>query len=405
MSSLSVRVARPQAVRVGGLTEVLEKLPPSDRKATCTFDLDKDVEQPPVPCLVDPVAGTVDCDVPAGEGSPFSSEVMQFRLSIGDDRTELLSVRYADVSLHVAADLASSETSGGDSFQRRMLSKITGGKQRQVPLVHDYTLAYRCLAEAVGTMLMVVIGTGSVCSSVLTGFNNGDLWPVASVWGVGVALAIAATASVSAAHLNPAVSLAFALFRPDDFSWSHLLPYWGAQFLGAALAGAFNLMLFGRQFRHYEAVKNIVRGSPESVLTASAFGEYFPNPGYTDKIAASVVTPALAMLVELWATGILMFVIVALTDRRQTTVRSQDLVPVYVGATVAILIALYAPLTQMCLNPARDFGPRVIAALAGWGRVAIPGPRNGFWVYIVGPMLGAPLGALVYDLAISAGLA
>eukprot|EP00731_Ephydatia_muelleri_P014148 Em0007g1458a len=70
-------------------------------------------------------------------------------------------------------------------------------------------------------------------------------------------------------------------------------------------------------------------------------------------------------------------------------------VPVLIGLTVAVIIALYAPLTQAGLNPARDFGPRLFALMAGWGGVAIPGPRNGSWVYIVGPIIGGPSGASV----------
>jgi Major intrinsic protein len=70
--------------------------------------------------------------------------------------------------------------------------------------------------------------------------------------------------------------------------------------------------------------------------------------------------------------------------------------PYFIGFTVAVLISLFAPLTQAGWNPARDFGPRLVACFAGWWSVAIPGPRFGFWVYIVGPFVGAPLGAALY---------
>ncbi len=69
-----------------------------------------------------------------------------------------------------------------------------------------------------------------------------------------------------------------------------------------------------------------------------------------------------------------------------------------IGLAVAILISVIAPLTQACFNPARDFGPRLFACIAGWGTIAIPGPRGtGFvTVYILAPALGAIAGGGLY---------
>jgi glycerol uptake facilitator protein len=76
-----------------------------------------------------------------------------------------------------------------------------------------------------------------------------------------------------------------------------------------------------------------------------------------------------------------------------------------IGLVVAIIVSVIAPLTQAGLNPARDFGPRFFAWLMGWGSVAIPGPRGGFFtVYILAPILGALLGALAYRVAVRPGL-
>merc|ERR1719410_989631 len=84
-------------------------------------------------------------------------------------------------------------------------------------------------------------------------------------------------------------------------------------------------------------------------------------------------------------------------DERNDFIR-KPMIPWIIGFTVASLISLFAPLTQAGWNPARDFGPRIVAALAGYGRIAIPGPRNGFWIYIVGPMIGAPIGGAIRDI-------
>src|SRR5262245_28006539 len=140
-----------------------------------------------------------------------------------------------------------------------------------------HPLGRALVGEVVGTFLLVLFGTGSVAAAVLTGAQVG-LWQVAAVWGFGVALAIYCSADASGAHLNPAVSLAFALWRPARFPWRRLLPYWGAQLAGAVLAGGVVAALFWPFLLRFEAEKRIVRGAPGSELSAMVFGEYFSNP-------------------------------------------------------------------------------------------------------------------------------
>lgn len=364
---------------------------------------------PPPPVGVVPdtdtpsAAGTAATAAAAGEGAPGKDA------SFGGGGSGGCALNDADGSDGLCTDDAPSAAAPLRWAPRLAIAAV--GTQRRALAVlqrtrggrHRFSLWDQCVAEAVGTGLIVIFGVGVVCTATLTGSASG-LWQVASVWGFGVALAILCTASVSGAHLNPAVSLAFALFRPDDFPWHKLLPYWAAQYTGGVVGGAINLALFGPLFSSLEARQGIVRGEAASVVTASAFGEYFPNPGFASSVTAADVSPLRAMAVEAWGTGVLMFVILAIIDSRQKLMGGKEMIPFYIGFTVAVLISLYAPLTQAGWNPARDFGPRIVAALAGWGSVAIPGPRNGFWVYIVGPKIGAPLGALAYDMLIAPGL-
>mmetsp|Transcript_32698 Transcript_32698/g.128495 ORF Transcript_32698/g.128495 Transcript_32698/m.128495 type:complete len:251 (+) Transcript_32698:679-1431(+) len=246
-------------------------------------------------------------------------------------------------------------------------------------------------------MIIVVFGVGSVCTAVLTEAQRG-IWQVAVTWGFGVAFAIYSTASISGAHLNPAVSLAFAMFRPLDFHWKRLLPYWISQILGGMLGGAINLGIF----RSWYDLRDPNR---DTLVYASTFGEYFPNPSmWSEPEDQSLMYVAECMAVEAWGAGVLMFMILVFTDPRNQALKSKDAAPFFIGFTVAMLICLYAPLQQAGWNPARDLGPRIIAAIAGYGTMAIPGPRNGFWAYIVGPLIGAPLGALVYDVILARGL-
>jgi glycerol uptake facilitator protein len=253
------------------------------------------------------------------------------------------------------------------------------------------------IGEVLGTFLLVLFGTGAVASAVLTGALTG-LWQVAVVWGFGVTLSIYATAAISGAHLNPAVTLAFAILRPAEFPRSRVLPYWGAQLAGAVLAGAVILGTFGSFIQHFEEAQHLTRGAENSELSAMVFGEYFPNPAIfgPGPQAADLISPLGAFGVEALGTAILVLLIFALTDPRNT-VSPGAVTPLFIGFTVAVLISLFAPLTQAGWNPARDFGPRIIAFLAGWGEIAIPGPRGGFWVYILGPLVGGPIGGAIYD--------
>lgn len=254
-----------------------------------------------------------------------------------------------------------------------------------------------CFGEFLGTFLLVMFGTGAVAVSVLFEAHVG-LMQVAAVWGVGVTLAIYATRHLSCAHVNPAVSLAMVLagrMQPRLLPW-----YWASQVLGGIVAGAAVLMLFQGAIVDYESARQIVRGSPESVQTAMMFGEYFPNPGLAE--AGLGVTCGTAMLAEALGTFLLVTMIFLLTEGCNVGKPDDRLAPVFIGATVTAVISIIAPLTQAGINPARDFGPRLVSWLAGWGPVAIPGPKGGFFlVYIAAPLLGGTLAALCFRFGVS----
>lgn len=251
--------------------------------------------------------------------------------------------------------------------------------------------------EFLGTFLLVFIGTSAVAVAVLFNALMG-LLQVAAVWGLGVTLAIYATRHLSCAHLNPAVSLGMVLVGRMEPRL--LLPYWMSQLLGGVAAGLTVLLIFHTPIASYEVAHGIVRGGPESVKTAMLFGEYFPNPGVG--IPWFEVSLATAMLVEGIATLMLVTMIFLLTEGCNIGRPSEGSSPIFIGGTVSALIAITAPLTQTGINPARDFGPRIIAYLAGWGQIAIPGPKGGFfWVYVAAPLIGGVVAAACFRLVIA----
>jgi glycerol uptake facilitator len=268
------------------------------------------------------------------------------------------------------------------------------------------SLKARCLAEVLGTFLLVFFGCGAVHTAVLTNAQSG-LWQVAVVWGVAIMLAIYVVGGISGAHINPAISIALGLWGrcPRRF----VLPYIGSQLVGAFIAAAVLFVLYRPHLAAREQALKVERGQEGSEVTAMCYGEYFPNPGAGNNSALYVrqeygklralVPPAAAFLAEFLGTLFLALAVFALTDEHNTGAPPGYLAPVFIGLAVAILISVIAPLTQACFNPARDFGPRLFAGLAGWGRVAFPGP-NGLHVltvYLLAPVAGAACGGGLYE--------
>lgn len=246
------------------------------------------------------------------------------------------------------------------------------------------------LGEFIGTAILVFFGCGSVASAILFDSFSG-LFQIAMVWCLGITLAIYAAKQLSPAHLNPAVSLAMFVAKKIDLKRLGLYTF--SQLLGGVFAAAILFLLLGPTISHYEATNDIIRGSQESVITASMFGEFFPNPGFAEH--QGVVSQWQAMGAELVGTFILVFMIFWLCHPKNES----KLTPLYIGMTVAALICLLAPISQGGFNPARDFGPRIFSYFAGWKDAAFPAPDFSFLtVYIAGPLLGGVLGALSFGM-------
>ena len=272
------------------------------------------------------------------------------------------------------------------------------------------TLPRVMIAEFLGTFLLIFFGCGAVHAAVLTGAQSG-LWQVAIVWGVAIMLAIYAVGAVSGAHINPAMTIASMIWR--GFPKSRVIPYIVAQVAGAFVAAAALFVLFEPYIAAREAAKGVTRGEAGSEMTAMCYGEYFPAPGsigagegpYSPEAhlqLTSLMSPGRAFFAEFLGTAILAFVVFAATDSRNPGAPVSSNAPVFIGLTVSVLISVIAPLTQACFNPARDFGPRLFASMAGWGSIALPGLNdlNWLWVYIVAPTAGAIVGAGFYDFLI-----
>ena len=254
------------------------------------------------------------------------------------------------------------------------------------------TLKGQCIAEFLGVGTIIFFGAGCVAAAKVAGAVLG-LWEISIIWGIAVAMAVYLSAAISGAHLNPAVTLALCLF--GNFEGRKVIPYIVAQVAGAFCSAALVYALYHNLFLDYEQTHHMVRGSVESLDLAGIFSTY-PNPH---------ISVGQAFLVEAVITAVMMGLIMALTDDGNGLPRG-PMAPLLIGLLIAVIGGAMGPLTGFALNPARDFGPKIFAWLAGWGNVAFTGARDipYFLVPIFGPIVGACVGAFGYRSLIARNL-
>jgi MIP family channel proteins len=211
-------------------------------------------------------------------------------------------------------------------------------------------LARRALAEGFATFALVFAGCGAIVADAEYGGALGVVG-IALVFGLIIMVMVYATGHLSGAHINPAVTVAFALTR--HFPAREAAAYIPAQVAGATL-GALTLLA-------------IWPDKPADL------GATLPTVG-----AGS------AFVYELILSAFLMFVIMAVaTDTRAVGAAAA----IAIGATVGLDALFGGPVTGASMNPARSFGPALAA-----------GEWSSFWIYLAGPLAGTTLGGLAYQL-------
>jgi MIP family channel proteins len=244
-----------------------------------------------------------------------------------------------------ALDEKEQEESGGGGLY---------GSQIDAPHILGATVA-----ELVGTFILVFGGTavavGAILSRPTAGGAYGSL-AIALAFGLALAIVVAAIGHVSGAHVNPAVTLGMAAAR--KFPWNYVPHYVGAQLVGGVLAALATWVTFGGAGARSQA--NLAATYP-----AQGVGDFQ------------------AFVVEMLITFILVFVVISVaTDERAPAA----IAPIAVGFALAVGVFIAGPVTGGAVNPARALGPMVVAL-----------DFTSAWLYILGPIIGGVLAALLYD--------
>lgn len=232
---------------------------------------------------------------------------------------------------------------------------------------HPPSLFKRCAAEFIGTALLVLIGPGTAAFNGILTAEAGGAATLADIGVIGLAFAIIVAAMVytfggiSGCHINPAVTVGLATVK--RFPWHDVPAYVTAQLAGG-VAGALGILL--------------VLGQSGATVGNVGATVLAPTTGYVQGI-----------LIEALETFILMMVIMAVAVDPRAPKGFAGLV---IGLTVGGIIMMTAGPTGASFNPARTFGPYVVASLFG-GTIH----WTEFPVYVIGPLMGACLAAVTYD--------
>lgn len=258
------------------------------------------------------------------------------------------------------------------------------------------------LAEFVGCFVLLAFGAGCVAVAVvglteshrtMVIFQGAGGWMVI-VWGwaFAVAMAVYVAGGVSGAHINPAVTLAFAL--KGNFPWRKVVPYWIAQVAGCFAGAAIVYYDYFRAINAWNLANHVVsRADPGGLTTFSIFAT-FPAAYYGSHLGLML----LDQIIATFFSGV--FFVFAIIDNMNVGPGS-NLAPLMIGFAVAAIGLSFGVGTGYAINPARDFGPRLFCWLQGWGPNAFPGPHGYWWVPIVGPLIGAAIAVYFYDWCIS----
>ncbi len=236
-------------------------------------------------------------------------------------------------------------------------------------------------AEFLGTAVLIAFGVGVVAQTVLSAGASGSYLGINLGWGLAVVFGVLVAGGVSGAHLNPAVTVALATFR--GFAWGKVPLYIVAQMAGAFVGAAIVYFTYREAFTAFDGGLRTVLGDRG---TGGIFATY-PQP---------FLSIAGGMVDQVVGTALLVLGVFAISDQKNVGVPGW-LGPVLVGLLVVAIGVAFGFNSGYAINPARDLGPRLFTAVAGWGSDVFLARGGWWWVPVVGPLAGGVIGGAIYD--------
>lgn len=263
------------------------------------------------------------------------------------------------------------------------LEKSGLGPEDSEDLKWEASLLDECFAEVLGTAVMIAFGNGVVAQHQTGG---SDVTAIHIAWGIAVSLGVLVSHRTSGALLNPAVTIS--AWSVNGLPGKKVAPFIMSQFIGAFLGAAVCYLFYFDAFENQNPRDSVASNSSQYYIgkTTSSSGIFFTS-------RMNGVSWGGAFVDEMIATALLMMALLSISLGNENA--STITVAGTVGAIVVAIGMSFGQNTGYALNPARDFGPRVFTAIAGWGSEVFTAGDYYFLVPLFAPVIGGVIGSQI----------
>jgi glycerol uptake facilitator protein len=273
--------------------------------------------------------------------------------------------------------------------------------------IKDTNIYKKMLGEFVACFVLGFVGLGTIYQAIV--YGAGTVPEIGIMFGICIMFAVIIAGPISGALLNPAITIAFAVF--NKFPKKDVIPFCVAQVLGWFVGCLLLVAVTNDSILLWEASIQVARGTPSDVYSAQVFLCNMPNMLMANGLGAGLGSgvaswPTWASILnEIGATMTLTLSVLVFTDPKNRFRPQVKSFALWLGLIIALAISMFLAGSTACMNPARDLGPRMALYLFGWGQSTFPGLGFGsggvWWVWWVVPIAGAILATALYEFGLN----